>query len=58
MKNRHGNGRSFYGGFFVMEGDNTVGSWEQAAGKSRGGTPFCRTLKIGFPKRSSPRNTT
>ena len=31
---------------------------EPLAGKSRGGTPFCRTLKIGFPKRSSPRNTT
>ena len=27
-------------------------------GKSRGGTPFCRTLKTVFPKRSSSRNTT
>ena len=37
MKNRHGNGRSFYGGFFVMEGDNTVGSWERAAGRQKQG---------------------
>ena len=34
------------------------GNCSTLAGKSRGGTPFCRTLKIGFPKRSSPRNTT
>jgi hypothetical protein len=28
------------------------------AGKSRGGTPFCRTLKIGFPKSNVSRETT
>ena len=28
------------------------------AGKSRGGTPFCRTLKIGFPKSNVSCETT
>ena len=34
------------------------GNCSTLAGKSRGGTPFCRTLKTVFPKRSSSRNTT
>ena len=34
------------------------GNCSTLAGKSRGGTPFCRMRKTVFPKRSSPRKTT
>ena len=33
------------------------GNCSMLVGKSRGGTPFCRMRKIGFPKRSSSRET-
>ena len=34
------------------------GNCSTLAGKSRGGTPFCRMRKTVFSKRNSPRNTT
>ena len=54
-----------------LSNSNKVVSWESRlqirtrqrgncstlVGKSRGGTPFCRMRKIGFPKRSSSRET-
>ena len=33
------------------------GNCSMLVGKSRGGTPFCRMRKIGFPKRSSSKET-
>ena len=57
--------------FLKLSNSNKVVSWESRlqiqtrqggncsmlVGKSRGGTPFCRMRKIGFPKRSSSRET-